>query len=130
MRAVLFTAMLSAAISAASGACAQDAGVFYKWLSPESPTCVPIAALKSIATVIDLTPEQFQFARALYIAIPPVSRSLPPGDRAIVAQAGDSAMIAIVDGDLSCARYLAPDFVQTMLMQVGEGENGVVGDAM
>ncbi len=130
MRARLFAATLLAAIFTTFGARAQDAGVFAKWLDPDSPTCVPVADIKSVASVIELTPEQFQFARALYVAIPPISRSLPPGDRAVVAQAGDSTMIALVAGGMSCARFLVPDFVQTMLIQVGEGEDGIIGEAM
>jgi hypothetical protein len=44
---------------------ADDAGAFGKWLSPDAPACVPVSAIKSTATVTELTPEQFQFARAL-----------------------------------------------------------------
>src|SRR5580700_5511011 len=98
-----------------------DAGAFDKWLSPDAPECVPVSAIKSAATVTDLTPEQFQFTRALYIAIPPISRKLPPGDRAIMASSGGAVMIALVDGGQTCARFLAPDFIQDMLVQVGEG---------
>ena len=58
-----------------------EAGVFDKWLDQGSPECVPVSAIKSVSTVTDLTPEQFQFVRALYVALPPVSRTLPPGPR-------------------------------------------------
>ena len=75
-------------VSSAPVFSADDAGVFDKWLNPDAPACVPISAFKSVSTVTDLTPEQFQFARALYIAIPPVSRELPPGDHAIMASSG------------------------------------------
>jgi hypothetical protein len=71
--------------------------------------------------VTDLTPEQFQFVRALYIAIPPVSRKLPPGDHAVMASSGGAVMVALVANGQSCARFLAPDFIQTMLVQVGKG---------
>ena len=43
--------------------------------------------------VMDLTPEQFQFVRAFYVAIPPVSRTLPPGDHAIMASSGADVML-------------------------------------
>ena len=119
-----------AAIPTAFGAHAQDAGVFAKWLGPDSPKCAPVSDIKSVSDVVALTPEQFQFARALYVATPPVSRALPPGDHAVLARSGNSALIALVSGDTFCARFLAPDFVQTMLMQVGEGESGVVGEQM
>ena len=36
-----------------------DAGSFDKWLSPDAPACVPVSTIKSVATVRELTPEQF-----------------------------------------------------------------------
>jgi hypothetical protein len=126
-------AWFSAAISTVllSGVCAhgQDAGVFDKWLDDRSPTCVPVSDFKAVSTVIELTPEQFQFVRALYVALPPVSRSLPPGDRAVMAKSGDAVMLALVDDGQACARFLAPDFIQAMLLQVGLGETGHIGTA-
>jgi hypothetical protein len=97
------------------------ADVFDKWLSADAPECVPISAVKSVSTVKDLTPEQFQFVRALYVAIPPISRKLPPGDRAVMASSGGAVMLALVAIGQACARLLAPDFIQTMLAQVGQG---------
>src|SRR5208337_145304 len=98
-----------------------EAGVFDKWLDQGSPECVPVSAIKSVSTVTDLTPEQFQFVRALYVALPPVSRTLPPGDRAVMASSGSFVMLALVADGQACARFLAPDFVQAMLVQVGQG---------
>ena len=102
---------------------AEDAGVgvFDKWLNEEAPECVPVTAFKSVSTVTELTPEQFQFVRALYVALPPVSRALPPGDRAVMASSGDAVMLALVADGQACARFLAPDFIKTMLIQVGKG---------
>jgi hypothetical protein len=37
-------------------------------------------------------------------------------------------MIALVAGDQACARFLAPDFVLSMLGQVGRGEIGMIGE--
>ncbi len=74
-----------------------------------------------------LTPQQFQFVRALYIAIPPISE-LPPGDSAVIATADGRSMIALVSGAEACARFLAPDFVLSMLTQVGKGETEAAGD--
>jgi hypothetical protein len=98
-----------------------DAGALDKWLNPNAPECVPLSAIKSVSTVTDLTTEQFQFVRALYVAIPPVSRKLPPGDRAVMASSGGAVMLAIVADGQACARLLAPDFIQTIVMQVGQG---------
>ena len=131
MKNALFAAVLSAAALACLPARAQEdslkSGVFAPWLASDSPKCVPVSDIGSVSQVTKLSSDQFQFVRALYVALPPFSRSLPPGDHAIMASAGDKAMIAIVSGEQACARFLAPDFVQAMLKQVGRGEFGVVG---
>lgn len=106
----------------------QEAGVFSQWLSADAPQCVAISKIGSVSHVTKLTPQQFQFVRALYVAIPPISRQLPPGDSAIVASADGRSMIALVSGGQTCARFLAPDFVLSMLNQVGKGENIAVGE--
>jgi len=124
MRALLFSAALSTALIAGTCAQAQEAGVFDKWLGDESTTCVPVDEFKKVSKVIELTPEQFQFVRAFYIAIPPVSRTLPPGDHAIMAISGRDVMLALVASGQACARFLAPDFIQAMVIEVGEGRTG------
>ena len=106
----------------------QEAGVFSQWLDPDAPQCVALSQIGSVSHVTKLTPEQFQFVRALYIAIPPISRQLPPGDSAVVASAEGRSMIALVSGGETCARFLAPDFVLSMLSQIGKGQNEVAGD--
>ena len=106
----------------------QEAGVFSQWLDPDAPRCVSVSKIGSVSRLTKLTPEQFQFVRALYVAIPPISRELPPGDSAVVASASGRSMIALISGNQACARFLAPDFVLSMLAQVGRGENGAVGD--
>jgi hypothetical protein len=106
----------------------QQASVFDQWLKPNAPECVPVSDIASVSRLTKLTPEQFQFVRALYIAIPPVSRELPPGDSAIVASADGKAMIALVAEGRTCARFLAPDFILSMLVQVGRGETGKIGE--
>ena len=105
----------------------EDGGVFEQWLSQEAPECVPVSAFQTVSTVKELTPAQFQFVRALYVALPPVSRKLPPGDHAVMASSGKSVMLALVADGQACARFLAPDFILTMLDQVGQGQNGQLG---
>jgi hypothetical protein len=118
----LITAALVATclMSCAPVSAGADSSVFDKWLDAGAPECVPLSALQSMSRVTDLTAEQFQFVRALYVAIPPVSQRLPPGDHAIMASAGGSVMLALVADNQACARFLAPDFVQAMLIQVGQ----------
>ena len=106
----------------------QDAGVFTQWLTPDAPECVAISRIGSVSQLTKLTPDQFQFVRALYVAIPPISRELPPGDSAVVASAGGRYMVALVSDGQACARFLAPDFILSMLGQVGKGENGMIGE--
>ena len=89
-----------------------------------------IAELGSVAKVVTLDPEQFEFLRGRYIAIPPVSHSLPSGDHAIVATVGDEAMAALVEGDRACARMALPDWLQEMVMAVGRGDSTKMGDAL
>ena len=127
MKAGWFVAAASAVLLAGVSANAQGAGVFDKWLNQNAPECVPVSAFKSVSNVIELTPDQFQFVRALYVALPPVSRTLPPGDRAVMATAGGQVMLALVSDGQACARFLAPDFIQAMLIQVGEGQIVRVG---
>ena len=139
MKRILFTAVLSAAMLAGLGNLgvraqdlsaqedSQEAGVFGRWLKPDAPECVPVSEFGSVSHLTKLSAEQFQFVRALYIAIPPISRQLPPGDSAVVAVADGRAMIALVADGQSCARFLAPDFILSMLVQVGRGETGTVG---
>jgi hypothetical protein len=57
----------------------QEAGVFSQWLDPQAPQCVAVSKIGSVSRLTKLTHEQFQFVRALYVAIPPISRALPPG---------------------------------------------------
>jgi hypothetical protein len=106
----------------------QEAGVFSQWLNAGAPQCVPVSKIGSVSRLTKLTPEQFQFVRALYIAIPPISRQLPPGDSAVVASASGRSMIALISGNEACARFLAPDFVLSMLARVGRGETEAAGD--
>ena len=94
---------------------------------PTLRNACPCLQIGSVSHVTKLTAEQFQFVRALYVAIPPISRQLPPGDSAVVASASGKAMIALVADGKACARFLAPDFVLSMLVEVGKGEVGMIG---
>ena len=123
--AVIAAGCLVSSVPASAGG--GDSGAFDRWLNPDAPACVPMSAISSVATVRELTHEQFQFVRALYVAIPPISRTLPPGDRAVMASSGGAVMLALVADGQACARLLAPDFIQTMVMQVGQGTTVQLG---
>jgi hypothetical protein len=130
MKAALFASVLATATLLSVAAQAQESGPFDKWLSRSSPQCVPVADFKSVAQTIQLTQDQFEFVRALFVAIPPMSTKLPPGDHAVLATANNQAMLALVGDNVSCARFLAPDFVVVMLIEVGGGDSGAaIGQA-
>lgn len=108
---------------------AADASVFDPWLGQESAKCIEVAPLKAVAKVVELSPSQFEFVRGLYVAIPPVSHKLPVGDHAILAVAGDSQMVALVDSDgQSCSRMQIANFILDEIMAVGRGDVVHVGD--
>ena len=55
------------------------------------------------------------------------SPGVPPGDHAIMASSGGAVMVALVADGQACARFLAPDFIKTMLVEVGQGITVGVG---
>ncbi len=61
--------------------------------------CTTIGKVREAGAVIELTPEQFQFVRAFWMAIPPISRTLPPGDRAFIARDAEETAVGLIDFD-------------------------------
>jgi hypothetical protein len=102
-----------------------EAGAFSEWLSGDQPECVPLAAVNKAADgSVALNGDQFQFVRALFVAIPPVSDELPAGDHAalFLDGANKAVMVGIIDGDWVCARFAAPDTLVNLIIEVGKGE--------
>jgi len=130
MRFMTWTSMLAIPACCAPALTTADSSQIERWIGPEAPQCVSVTELKSSASLIELTSDQFQFARALFVAIPPVSHALPPGDRAVMVSADGLVMVALVADGQACARFLAPPFVQDMLMKVGQGETPKLGEAL
>ena len=89
-----------------------------------------LCALSGMTT--QLTPEQFQFVRAFWMAIPPATHELPPRDKAFLAK--DSNGVAVLglfdDGGEVCAVFQATDWIERVVDQVGRGETGKLGQAM
>jgi len=128
MRTALLGSTVLITSLATAGAQAEDSEPFAKWVDKNAPQCVAVSDFASVSKTIQLTPEQFEFVRALYVATPPVSKTLPPGDHAVLAIASNQAMLALVSDNVSCARFLAPDFIVAMLIQVGAGGTSKIGD--
>jgi hypothetical protein len=94
--------------------------------------CVRIDDVRAIGATVQLTPEQFQFVRAFWMAIPPASRELPPGDKAFLAKEPDGiAVLGLFDdGGQVCAVFPATDWLERVVDEVGRGETGKLGQAM
>ena len=102
-----------------------EAGAFAEWLSGDQPECIPLGAVNKAADdSVPLNADQFQFVRALFVAIPPVSDELPPGDRAALLDGANKAvMVGIIDGDWVCARVTAPDSLVNLIIEVGRARS-------
>jgi hypothetical protein len=103
-----------------------EAGVFAEWLSGDQPECIPLGAVtKAADDSVPLNGDQPQFVRALFVAIPPVSEELPPGNRAalFLDSANKAVMVGIIDGDWVCARFAAPDFLVNLIIEVARARS-------
>jgi hypothetical protein len=104
-----------------------EADAFAECFSGDQPECIPLGAVTKAADgSVPLNADQFQFVRALFVAILPVSDELPPGDRAalFLDGANKAVMVGIIDGDWVCARFTAPASLANLIIEVGKG--GVV----
>lgn len=85
----------------------------------QSMHCYPLSMMRhSIeeagGKLIDLTPEQFQFMRGVFVGFPPTSTELPPGDHAVMGVLGnDGGGVLFIDGDQACdAGAISPSMRQ------------------
>ena len=133
MRRFLFAAL--AATSLAVPALAQDEPrTLQELLAPLSRgACVKMDDLRAVGATVQLTPDQFQFVRAFYMAVPPVSHELPPGDRAFLAKGVDGvAVLGLYDEGQGqvCAVFEATDWLERLVDEVGRGETGKRGQPL
>ena len=91
--------------------------------------CVRIDDVRAVGATVQLTSDQFQFVRAFYMAVPPVSHELPPGDKAFLAKGPEGVAVLGLfdDGGEVCAVFEATDWLQRLVDQVGRGETGERG---
>lgn len=93
-----------------------------------SASCVPVAPVEKLGAVVKLSKEQFRFAEALYVALPPISKALPPGDAGeLIGGEDGTAILLLVDGDQSCARFQVPDFMLKIFNDISSGKVEHVG---
>ena len=101
---------------------------FDKFLAPNSPECVPVAAIEAAAkNYRAVSQDTYRFIQALYVAPPPISRELPPGDKAELATDGNHVLAFLTDGLQTCARFLIPDFLVQIIKQVEGGKSSHSG---
>lgn len=94
----------------------------------DAPRCADAAGPKDAVVAhhgkwIDLTPDQWQFLRGVFVLNPNTSPGLPFGDRAALAQVeGDEGgVIFFLDDGRACTPMPIPPELVTMLRDVGEG---------
>jgi hypothetical protein len=114
-------------------ASAAESKMLAEVLAPLSEgACVRLEAVRAVSATVQLTPDQFQFVRAFWMAIPPASRELPPGDKAFLARdsEGTDVLGLYDDGGQVCVVLKATDWLERLVDQVGRGETGQRGQAM
>ena len=132
MRRFMLAALAAASLCTSASAAGKPKTLEELFAPLSQGACVTIDAVRTVGATVQLTPEQFQFVRAFWMAIPPATRELPPGDKAFFAK--DSNGVAILglfdDGGQVCAVFQATDWIERVVDQVGRGETGKLGQAM
>lgn len=116
----------------AAPAAAQHSSAFDRFLSAASPSCVPVAEIEAVSVAFTpLNDVASAFVAAFYIAIPPISKELPPGRRGELARDASGQTLAfITDGSQTCARFLAPPFLLKIIEQEQLGVASHAGEGL
>lgn len=77
---MILAAIAAVALTPAAQAAAPPS-VFDAFMDPAKP-CEKMADIAKVGPVMGLSKEQFQFVRALYVALPPMSKTFPIAARA------------------------------------------------
>ena len=91
--------------------------------------CTDISVPKSAIAAhngkwIELTSEQWQFLRGVFVLNPNTPPGLPYGDKAVLAQIdGDpGGLVFFIDGDKACTPMTVPDALLTMMDDVASAK--------
>ena len=78
---------------------------------------------------IELTADQWQFLRGVYVLNPNTPAGMPFGDKAVLAQvSGDTGgLVFFIDGDRACTPMPVPQALVDVLRDVGSGQIKHVG---
>jgi hypothetical protein len=89
------------------------------------PLCVDASVPRSAISErngrwIELTSEQWQFLRGVYVMNPTMPPGLPYGDHAVLAQLADDTqgVVFFIDGDKACTPMSAPSELLVMMRDV------------
>jgi hypothetical protein len=87
--------------------------------------CVDISVPKQAVTSrngkwIELTPEQWEFLRGVYVVNPETPPGLPYGDKAVLAEVDGNAggLVFFIDGDKACTPMPIPHELLAMMHDV------------
>ena len=132
MRSIMLAALAAASLWTPASAADKPKTLQELFTPLARGACVGIDDVRAIGDTVQLTPEQFQFVRAFWMAIPPASRELPPGDKAFLAREPDGfAILGLFDeGGQVCAVFPATGWLEHVVDEVGRGETGKLGQAM
>jgi hypothetical protein len=90
--------------------------------------CTDLGAVRDAVTaeggrVIELTQDQLQFLRGIYVMNPEPPGGLPYGDRAMLVQVDghSDGLVLFVDGDQACNTMHAPPEVLLLMHEVTTG---------
>jgi hypothetical protein len=88
--------------------------------------CTDVSVPKTAITArngkwIELTSEQWQFLRGVFVLNPNTPPGLPFGDKAVLAQvSGDTGgLVFFIDGDRACTPMAIPGVLVSMMQDVG-----------
>ena len=85
--------------------------------------CIPVSEAKDIATKqhatwTELTPDQWQFMRGVYMLLPTTPPGLPYGNHAVLVTQGDNGLVMFIDGDKACTPVPVPKAMLEVLADV------------
>ncbi len=107
--------------------------------APASPVsrCADVAAARQAVAArggiwIELTSDQWQFLRGVFVLNPNTPPGLPPGDRAALARAdgASGALVFFLDGARACTPMEIPDPMVEMIRAVGAATIRHEGDGL
>ena len=132
MRRFVLAALAATSLCAPASAAGKPKTLAALFAPLSSGACIGIDEVRALGATVELTPQQFQFVRAFWMAIPTVSRELPPGDKAFLAKDANSTAFLghFDDGGHVCAVFQATDWIEHIVDEVGRGETGKLGQAM